>query len=139
MTANLKNSVSVLARTAWGENRGGGTPGMQSVMNAVMNRVAHPGWWGTDIISVCLKPEQFSSWNEGDPNRAKLLAVTIEDPQFAEATTLAARAVMGHLADLTLGADSYFATSMEAPPSWAAKAVFTVEIAGQKFYRTVGV
>jgi N-acetylmuramoyl-L-alanine amidase len=137
MTANLHNSVDVLARTAWGENRSGGTEGMQSVMNAILNRVAHPGWWGDSIISVCLKPWQFSSWNAHDPNRAKLLSVMVDDPQFAEATTLAGRAVMEHLPDLTNGADSYYATSMETPPAWADKAVFTVEIAGQRFYRTV--
>lgn len=137
MTANLNNTVDVLARTAWGEARGGGTDGLQSVMNAILNRAAHPCWWGTGIISVCLKPRQFSSWNEDDPNRAKLLAVTIADPQFAEATTLAARAVMGTLADITDQADSYYACSMEAPPEWAAKSIFTVEVAGQRFYRTV--
>lgn len=137
MTADLHNSVDVLARTAWAENRGGGTEGMQSVMNAILNRAAHPCWWGRDVISVCLKPEQFSSWNESDPNRAKLLAVTIEDPQFAVAMQLAARAVMGKLPDLTDDANSYYSLSMETPPEWAAKSMFTVEVAGQRFYRTV--
>jgi hypothetical protein len=42
----------VLARTAWGENRGGGQVGLQSVINVIMNRAAHPGWWGTTPIGV---------------------------------------------------------------------------------------
>lgn len=137
MTANLNSSVDVLARTGWAENRSGGIEGMQSVINAILNRAAHPCWWGRDVISVCLKPWQFSSWNENDPNRAKLLAITADDPQFSEALKIAARAVLGTLPDLTDGSDSYYAASMETEPEWAAKSIFTVELAGQRFYRTV--
>lgn len=135
----------VLARTAWGENRSGGLCGMQSVINAVMNRATHPGWWGSSALTVCLMRNQFDCWGVGDPNRARLLAVTPADPQFATALTLARQALSaGGLADLTEGADSYYAASMPSAPYWVAghpllgvpPARFTKEIAGQKFFIT---
>ena len=89
----LGPAVDVLARTAWGENRGGGQDGMQSVINAVMNRVAHPGWWGNSALSVCLMREQFSCWLPSDTNRAQLLAVTTDDPQYLVALGLAKKAL----------------------------------------------
>lgn len=141
----LGPAVDVLARTAWGENRGGGQAGMQSVINAIMNRVAHPGWWGNSALSVCLMREQFSCWLPSDPNRAQLLTVTTDDPQYLVALGLAKKALSAEgLDDLTEGADSYYAVSMPSAPSWVAgrpllgvaPAKFTVEIAGQRFYVT---
>jgi hypothetical protein len=137
MPFDVNDQTAILARTAWGENRSGGAPGMQSVINAIMNRVKHPGWWGGSIRTVCLCPEQFSSWNANDPNRPKMLDVTVADTDFAIAMRLAEQAVAGTLADITGGADSYYAVSMPEPPFWAATATFTVEIAGQRFYKTV--
>ncbi len=69
----------ILARTAWGENRGGGIDGMTSVINVIMNRAHKPSWWGKTPREVCLKPWQFDCWNENDSNLPKLLAVTIAD------------------------------------------------------------
>src|SRR5271168_1942669 len=69
----LGPEVQILARTAWGEDRSGSVLGMQAVINAIMNRVAHPSWWGTSALSVCLMREQFDCWLPDDPNRAKLL------------------------------------------------------------------
>jgi len=125
----------VLARTLWGENRGGGTKGMTSVANVIMNRV-HSGitWWGNSVRSVCLKPYQFSCWLASDPNRAKLLSVTDEDPAYREALFLAAEAIAGTLPDITGGATSYFAISMPKPPHWSVGMTPTAEIAGQRFY-----
>lgn len=141
------NSVDILARTAWGENRGGGEIGMQSVMNSVLNRVRHGGWWGNTIVGVCQHPWQYSCWNaDSDPNSdyQAMLAVTADDTNFAIALALAGRAIMGTLPDITEGADSYYAVSIP-PPNWVTgiasenipPAQFTVEIAGQRFYKTV--
>lgn len=35
---------------------------------SLVNRVLEPCWWGTDVISVVLKPWQYSSFNFNDPN-----------------------------------------------------------------------
>src|SRR3546814_14859458 len=87
--------VDLLARTIWGEARGEPVRGMEAVAAVVMNRVARPGWWGRTVASVCTKAYQFACWNEDDPNRAKLLAVTDADPIFAIARRIARRAVAG--------------------------------------------
>lgn len=129
---------TVLACTAWMENRSGGTSGMQSVINAVQNRVKKARWWGDDIVSVCLKPYQFSSWNVGSTQIPLVKeAMTNGDTEYAIALNLSELAIKGILPDLTVGADSYYAVPIDAP-SWAAPpSIFTVEIEGQRFYRTV--
>lgn len=133
---DLKDPIQVMAGTLWGEARGGGVIGMQSVANVIMNRVNHPRWWGHDALSVCLDPWQFSCWNGDDPNRAKILAVEPTDMAFATALGLAKQAIAGRLPDITEGADSYYEPSEhEPPPPWAERATYTKTIAGQRFYR----
>lgn len=126
----------VVARTLWGEARGTGAAGMTHVANVICNRVAKPGWWGRDFTSVCLAPYQFSCWLETDPNRAKLEAVTEEDPWFAIAMGIADKAIAGTLPDATGGADSYYALSMKHPPAWSRLALRTFSDGWHVFYRT---
>lgn len=138
----INDPHQVMARTIWGENRGGGWIGMQSVANAIMNRAAHPRWWGKTPLTICLDREQFSTWNaltDGEPEDANYLATIAAGPAtegFDDALTLAAMALAGRLPDVTEGADSYYAAASDEP-AWAKEAVFTVEIAGQRFYRTI--
>ena len=107
--------IDILARTIWGEARGDGRVGMEAVASVVLNRVADPGWWGRDIVSVCQTPWQFSCWNKNNPNREKLLAVTGSDHSFTTALAVADAAVTGTLADTTGGATSYYAESIPEP------------------------
>ena len=65
--------TSCAIRTIWGEARGEGEPGMTAVAHVLLNRLKD-GRWGTALGSVCLAPYQFSCWNIGDPNRARMLA-----------------------------------------------------------------
>lgn len=134
METITNDPIDVLARTIWGEARGDGRAGMVAVANVIVNRAKHPRWWGTDIVSVCLKPWQFSSWNANDPNREKLMSVDGTDPQFTTALAIADAAFMDRLPDTTGGADSYYADSIAAPP-WTEKATFTAKIGHQRFYR----
>ena len=83
------NEIDILARTIWGEARGEGSQGMQAVANVIQNRVKQGGWWGATFAEVCKKKSQFSCWNEGDPNHAKLLAVTMTDRDFVTARAIA--------------------------------------------------
>jgi len=128
--------ATVLAATLWMECRSGGKTGMQSVANVVCNRVARPGWWGDDIRSVCLVPMQFSSWNEGSTQIPLVQKAMINgDPDWTIALSLANDAVAGKLPDITDGSTLYYDTSID-PPYWTKPpAIFTVEIAGQRFYR----
>lgn len=109
--------VEIVARTLWGEARSQGETGMHAVCNVIQNRAKNPGWWGKDLRSVCLAPEQFSCWNASDPEAAKMRG-PIDDAAFALATTIAKKAVAETLPDITRGADHYFAETI-ATPSWA--------------------
>jgi N-acetylmuramoyl-L-alanine amidase len=135
MSINLSDPVSVVAATLWGEARNQGYAGMVAVGCVIRNRALSPRWWGSSYITVCLEPYQFSCWNDSDPNRAKLLAVTTADPQFAEALKIAALVISGHAIDPTHNSDSYYSDTMD-PPSWCEGATFTVQIGAQRFYRT---
>ena len=121
----------MLALTAWRENRGGGIPGMQSVINVVCNRAAHRR---TDPYTECVRPMQFSSLTaKGDPELT--LWPVDNDPQWLEAITLAGQAAAGTLEDITGGATSYYALTMTTPPYWAASMTPTVTIANQAFFK----
>ena len=95
----------ILALTAWRENRGGGTAGMQSVMNVILNRAAKRA---TDAYTECIRPMQFSSMTaHGDPELT--LWPADADPQWQTALQMAQRASTGSLPDLTGGATLYYA------------------------------
>lgn len=119
------------ALTMWRENRGGGTQGMQSVLNVLMNRAQKRG---TDVYAEAVRRLQFSSMtDEGDPNL--ILYPTDGDAEWQEALALTAQAAAGTLADITGGATHYYATSMTTPPSWAASMQQTCVIENQIFFR----
>lgn len=126
--------LDILARTIWGEARGTGIAGMQHVASVILNRASHPRWWGSDVLTVCLKPYQFSCWNEGDPNCPKVHAVTADDRQFAQALVIAAQALSGTLIDQTGGADSYYALNSRAP-HWSYDAHHTMSDGYHTFSR----
>jgi N-acetylmuramoyl-L-alanine amidase len=129
-----QNDISTLARTLWGEARGEGIDGMTAVACVILNRVKHPGWWGRDASTVCTAKYQFSCWLAGDPNRDKLLAVTIADPQYSQAVIIATAALGGHITDITSGADSYFAAGSPVP-KWAVGKKPCAVIGHHQFYR----
>jgi spore germination cell wall hydrolase CwlJ-like protein len=134
VSEKLPDPIDILARTIWGEARGEPPGGMEAVAAVVLNRAAHPRWWGHDIAGVCLCPRQFSCWNADDPNRPKLEAVTGADPAFTHALVIADRAVRGQLADPTHGADSY-ADLRACAPDWADPAKITARIGNHTFFR----
>jgi len=127
----------VLAKTLYGENRGGGEEGMHSVANVIVNRSKNPSWWGDDIRSVCLKPAQFSCWNSNDPNYEVVINVTTEDAIYTLALDIADQAIGGTLEDITDGATYYFAKSMTHWPKWAIDHTPCADIAGQLFFNNV--
>lgn len=123
----------ILARTIWGEARGEFERGMEAVACVILNRVkSGVTWWGTDIRSVCLKPWQFSCWNHNDPNRAKLLAVNAENPDYDVALDVAQQAIDGQLVDSTNGAINY--KRIGTPASWANDRLPCAIIGHHEFY-----
>jgi len=134
--------ATVVAVTLWMEDRSGSKEGMHAVCNVIMNRANNPRWWGTDAVTVCEDKEQFSSWNPGS-TQIPLVKAAMEngDENYATALGLAHLALQNDLPDITENADSYYDTSIP-PPYWVYShrgnppATFTVEIAGQRYYRT---
>lgn len=119
------------ALCAWRENRGGQTPGMQSVLNVLVNRATTRG---TSVYAEAVRRLQFSSMTApGDPNL--ILYPSPTDPEWLEALSLASQAAAASLEDITGGATSYYSLSMKEPPYWAPSMTRTVTIAGQIFFR----
>jgi N-acetylmuramoyl-L-alanine amidase len=156
----MSTDVDILARTLYGESRGEGIEGKIAVANVVLNRTRRAAqikeeWrikrgnlhnysnqFGTGTIeTACLRPYQFSCWNEKDPNRKKILAVKNTEPHFAECIVVAKMALAGLLVDNTLGATHYHVTSMGFPPAWLHKDELPhkpcVVIGKHSFYNTV--
>lgn len=127
-----KTDIEYLARTAWGEARNQGVPGMQAVINVIMNRVKKGIWWGDTVQDVVLKPWQFSVWNEDNENSRAMKEVTLDDYQYKVAYELAEKAVNGQLEDITNGATHYHTVYVN--PSWASELTYLGTIGNHKFY-----
>lgn len=110
---------------AWREARGESATAQLGVMWSVRNRAAKPSWWGNSIVSVILKPFQYSSFNANDPNATKL-------PAEKDAAWLQIQKLDGP--DPTQGATHYYSTDIPEP-EWAAQMTCTASIGSLKFYR----
>ena len=128
---NKGGNIFMAALTAWRENRGGGSVGMQSVLNVIQNRAKQSQ---RDFYAVCTQPWQFSSITaKNDPQLGVWPAEG--EAEMAVALDMAEQAYDGKLPDITGGATLYYAASMTSPPYWAAQSTKTVEIAGQLFFK----
>lgn len=134
--------IDILARTIWGEARNEGYKGMQAVANVVINRLqkarsssAFARRFGRTVKEICLKPKQFSAWNRNDPNRPRMIAVTVADPAFRMALGIAENAVMGRLPDITSGSDHYHTPAVK--PSWSEGVEPVAVIGGHKFFNNI--
>jgi N-acetylmuramoyl-L-alanine amidase len=116
---NRVTAIDTLARTLWGEARGEPRLGKEAVAAVVLNRLRRnaPGRFGATVEEVCRKPQQFSCWNQNDPNRAQLERVDRSNVAFAECLAIAEQAVDGRLSDPTIGADHYHTKAVS--PSWS--------------------
>lgn len=127
------NELEWLARTIWGEARGEGEKGMRAVGCVIRNRVRGEGFPDT-YKDVCLQPKQFSAWNEGNPNRDKMLRFKKDYVNFATAYKIASEIISG-CEDITNGADHYYAEYIDLP-SWAQDMELTEKFGVHKFYKS---
>ena len=114
----LVSDVDILARTVYGEARGEDDEGRRAVAHAMINRwLASDGQFKRDdtLATACLRHVQFSCWNTGDPNLAKLLAVGINDFVFRQCFVAALTAI--DEPDFTEGARHYHTKSVR--PRWS--------------------
>jgi hypothetical protein len=89
------DDLSVMARTVFGEARGEPYQGRLAVAHVILNRVRAGGWFGASVSEVCLKRWQFSCWNPGDPNRARLFQVELDDRDLLDCSRACLEAVSG--------------------------------------------
>lgn len=130
---------TVLALTLYGEARGEPIEGQIAVACVIRNRVTDPRWPNA-YRDVCLQRMQFSCWNDGDPTQATVLRAADQakvsqfDPGMLQCAWVAQGIIDGFAADLTRGANHYYADSI-APPAWAASMVLTVKKGHHIFFR----
>ncbi len=127
------SDAELLTLVIYGEARGEPPVGKLAVAHVILNRVAHPCWWGDSIKSVILKPKQFSCFNSSDPNRGLLLRATHTSYYDPSSLTVAQLALAGHTTDPTDGATHYCALSCR--PAWERDMEFVVRINRHRFFR----
>ena len=134
--------LDILARTIFGEARGeykkatGGLSALIAVANVVINRWKEGKRYGTAIHEVCLKPYQFSCWNEGDPNLPLLEQLEYGENETLDlCRTVATNVIKGAWPDLTKGANHYYASTLKTPPSWAQGHKPTSQIGQHLFFK----
>lgn len=138
-----RNSADIMARTICGEARGEGRLGRIAVGWVIRNRAEldldgrpeTPNWWGEGIEGVCKRPGQFSCWNEKDPNRPKILALTRKDFIYLECLDAALSVLSGEVLDPTRGSTHYHAAHVH--PSWANAHKPATIVGNHLFYNTV--
>lgn len=94
-----------------------GLKGMQMVAEVLLNRTRAKKYSKGDLISTCLWPYAFSSWNTKDPNRYRVLWMLAAwenrgGSTVPDKTVDGARAAwsVAHTSNLTNGATHYYST-----------------------------
>lgn len=122
----------IAAKTVWGEARGEDYPGMLAVAWVIKNRSYDPVAAGdSSIAAVCLRHLQFSCWNKNDPNRAMMLRISPNDPDFRDCMRAVLEAFSTNK-DPTEGSRWYHARTVIAP--WAKDADPATTIGNHVFY-----
>ena len=142
MTIDLTSDLQVLAATIYGEARGEPLLGKQGVAAVVNNRALYarehdrPQFGDGTLRGACLAKWQFSSWNENDPNRSKMLSLDFSepDPVLQDCLDVATETVNGTLVDPTNNATFYKVTTLPWPASWGPEVPPLVVIGRHSFY-----
>ena len=122
----------LLCRTVWGEARSEGLAGMRAICAVILRRVQLP-YFPNTISAVCLQPLQFSVWNKGDPNRAKMRKVTTADPSFVAAMQACTEMLTGTTPSPVGLADHYH--SGKRKPRWATGRKPVAVLGRHSFYK----
>ncbi|MBQ0946388.1 cell wall hydrolase [Ideonella sp. 4Y16] len=119
---NYTKALDILARTIWGEARGGNKELREAIAAVVANRANLASTAGRSVLGetveeVCLKAWQFPAWTPGNPNRGPMIAVDERDPIFIESRDIARRLLAGELVDRVSGATHFHFEGIQ--PAWA--------------------
>lgn len=120
----MNRDLDIMSRTVYGEASNQGFRGMLAVAYVIMNRSKERN---QSPAEVCLAPKQFSCWNDGDPNVARINRANFDMPLFCQATVAALIAKDGLKEDPTHGSNHYYADYIPMP-SWAKNMQLMVKI-----------
>lgn len=132
------HDIDTCARTLYGEARGEyklhGPAAFIAVANVILNRYKRGGKYGNTIADICLKPRQFSCWDQKDPNRLLIQDENITcDPLFNICLIVARKVIEGLWPDLTRGSDHYHSSS--CLPYWARSGKVKLRLGNHIFYK----
>lgn len=128
----LEQEILHLATTMWGEARNQGSDGMRAVGHVIKNR-SEDGRWGSSVEEAAFAHRQFSVWNEGDPNRVRILQPS--GNEWLMAQHIAREILTGRSIDPTAGRLFYHTHSID--PYWASYGVNPIRIGSHIFYEDV--
>lgn len=132
----------IVARTIYGEARGeftkndGGLASLMAVGNVILNRTKSYRF-GKTPRDVCLKPYQFSCWNENDPNKGLIQNITTQNSLFSLCLDVSKNILEEKWPDLTKGSDHYHTKAVY--PYWSVKKRPLVMIGNHLFYKLGGI
>ena len=139
-------STEVVALTIYGEARNQQIQGQIAVGCVIRNRALAKK---ATYEEICLAPKQFSSWNEGDPNRVILDEMAqklingqfLDDIHYEQALWIAEGITESKLIDNTAGARYFLTTDLffsSKKPSWAAHVINAKTIGNHIFFSIAG-
>lgn len=133
------DALTIAALTVYGEARGEPDLGKVAVAWVIRNRAEHPRWWGHDIRSVCISPNQFSCWSGDESNDANMTEMQrqVDHPTalFLECKRIVVDVFDNKISDPTGGADHYLLTSAVSKVSWSKGKTPTAVIGAHSFFR----
>ena len=127
LTIEEQPEAIVVCLALWGEARGESPEGKLGVLYVLHNRAKRRS---KSLKEIALQPLQFSTFNEDDPNRARLLKADQSDlASWAACEAIYGIYEAGWTTDPTLGSTHYFAHNIVTPkwgpghPDWIGKTV----------------
>jgi hypothetical protein len=126
LRAVAPTDADTMARTVGGEARGESLIVQVGVAWCIVARViaarrdpGQHGWWGSNPGAVCLKPWQFSCWNQDSPSLEWMKGAHLGDPIYDRALGACLLVLSGNIANPCAGyATHYHDASIPTPDAW---------------------
>ncbi len=116
LTIEQQSEEVLLRACLWAEARGEPAVGRLAIAWVIKNRALHAD---STMKAQILKPWQFSSFNQNDPNRELLLVAHKQDPGGWAAVDAICELFENRVTeDPTSGALNYYVEKMDKPPAW---------------------
>lgn len=131
------DAATLLAKTAWAEARGESDINSPlGVIFSILNRQkGHKA--GKTLWSIVTEPNQYSAWNDNDPNRKEISSFGPNHPEFQRYYDMADGALKGSIPDPTNGSEWYItaALQMKQPPKWTKALEQAAQLGNHVFFR----